>query len=44
MKNIIEALGETVAELVGAIAVLIGLSAALVFLNGFADDFISYFI
>ena len=44
MRHIVEVLGEIVSELVGAAAVFLGLSAALVFVRAFADEFISHFI
>lgn len=44
MKNIIEALGVTVNELIGAAAVVAGLCGALALFHEFGDTFISYFI
>ena len=44
MKNIIEALGLTVTELVGAALVFSGLGAAIVLFHTFGDLFISYFL
>lgn len=44
MKNIVEALGETVAEIIGAGAVIAGIFGALALFRSFGDTFISYFI
>lgn len=44
MKNVIEFIGETLSELVGTAATVIGLSGAIVLFGQFADDFINFFI
>lgn len=44
MKNIIETLGETLTELIGAAAVFAGLGGAVVLFRVFGDKFISYFM
>ena len=44
MKNIIEALGDTLNEIIGAAVVFAGLSGAVILLRNFGDVFISYFL
>lgn len=44
MKEIIESLGELVAELVGLTGVVAGLFGAIVLLRTFGDNFIEFFI
>lgn len=44
MKNIMETLGELIAELIGAGIVFSGLCGALVLFRLFGDKFIGYFI
>lgn len=44
MKNIIETLGETLTELIGAAVVAAGLTGATVLLRMFGDEFIGYFM
>jgi len=44
MKEVIEALGELVAELVGLAGVTTGLYVAIILLRMFGDKFIGYFI
>lgn len=44
MKHVIEFIGETLSELIGTAATVIGLSGAIILFGTFADDFISYFI
>lgn len=44
MKNIIEALGETLTEIIGAAVVFAGLGGAMALFRLFGDEFISYFI
>lgn len=44
MKDIIEALGETVTEIIGLVGVASGLYGAVILLRAFGDNFIGYFI
>ena len=44
MKNIIEAMGELLPEVIGAACVFAGLSGAILLLRNFGDVFISYFL
>lgn len=44
MKNIIEALGETTTEVIGAAIVFASLASALVLLRNFGDFFIGHFL
>lgn len=44
MREIIEAIGEIITELVGLAGVLTGLYGSIILLRTFGDNFISYFI
>ena len=44
MKEIIEAVGEVVTEIIGLAGVVSGLFAAIILLRTFGDNFIVYFI
>lgn len=44
MKNIVEVLGETTTEIVGAVVVFASLAGALVLLRNFGDFFIGHFM
>lgn len=44
MKDIIDAMGESLAEFIGAAAVILGLSGALIVFRAFGDVFIELFL
>lgn len=44
MKNIIETLGETLTEIIGAVVVFAGLGGAIALFHTFGDEFIGYFL
>ena len=44
MRNIIETLGETLTEIIGAAVVFAGLAGAVALFRIFADEFIGYFM